>query len=176
VPTIPVDGLLFDIKTTYDAQKYDEWDYYRSVLQPQKSYSAMDLVIARAQQSPVEVWLVEAKDFRMITRPPERSNLNGLAETVAKKVSDTLAGLRDAAGAAAQTNERRLAERALTAQKRRVVLHLEPHTSHRSKLFPSNFSSGVLQKLRQVVGHIDLQPLVLNIANTGRAGVPWRVS
>jgi hypothetical protein len=110
VPTIPVDRLLFDIKTTYDAQKYDEWDYYRSVLQPQKSYSAMDLVIARAQQSPVEVWLVEAKDFRMITRPPERSNLNGLAETVAKKVSDTLAGLRDAAGAAAQTNERRLAD------------------------------------------------------------------
>ena len=58
----------------------------------------------------------------------------------------------------------------------RVVLHLEPHEGPHTKLFPRNFSGGVLQKLKQLVKQIDPEPKVLNIANTRWAGVPWTVS
>jgi len=176
VPSIWVENLRFDIQANFDGQKYDDWVHHRQVLQPQGSYKAVDLVVARFQQAPPAVWLVEAKDFRVIRNPPEPSNLKGLAETMAKKVEDTLRGLADAAGAAEQENEKGLAIRAMNAQSRRIVLHLEPHAGPHSSLFPTKFSASVHQKLKQLVRQIDPKPLVLNIANTGRAGVPWGVS
>ncbi|MFZ1403942.1 MAG: hypothetical protein WAW03_12695 [Anaerolineae bacterium] len=45
-----------------------------------------------------------------------------------------------------------------------------------SVLFPAGFSASVLQQLKQLVNTIDPNPLVLNIANTPAAGVPWSVA
>jgi hypothetical protein len=56
------------------------------------------------------------------------------------------------------------------------VLHLEPYAGDTSTLFPSGFAASVLQKLKQLVKNTDPNPLVLNIANTPAAGVPWIVS
>ena len=81
-----------------------------------------------------------------------------------------VAGLNDAAAHASNPEEQRHAARAVAARPTRVVLHLEPHVGPYSTLFPRDFSAAkVLQKLKQLVGHIDKNPLVVNISNsTGR--------
>ena len=136
---------------------------------------AVDIVAFDAGTRPTTCWMIEAKDFRVITNPPKPSNIGGLAQTVFEKVQDSIAGLTDAAASATNHTEQSLAQLAMSATGRRVVLHLEPHTGPHTKLFPTNFSASVLQKLRQLVRSIDPTPLVLNIADTPSADVPWTV-
>lgn len=64
----------------------------------------------------------------------------------------------------------------MAAPTKRVVLHLEPHLGPHTALFPGGFEASVLQKLRQLVKTIDPNPLVLNIATTAKAAVPWTVA
>ncbi len=176
MPALLVDNLRFEFQSTHVAEKYDEWDHYKSVWNAAGGRKAVDVVAFRLQSLPPVAWLVEAKDYRTISQPPEPSNLRGLAETVASKVRDTLAGLGDAAANATIAQERDHAQRAIAAGRVRVVLHLEPHAGHHSKLFPDRFQAGVLQKLKQLLRGVDPTPLVLDLASTRRAGVPWTVS
>jgi hypothetical protein len=175
MPTLRVDTLSFHFAPSINAQKYDESNHYQMAWRLQGKM-AMDVVAMRMGGTPDPLWLIEAKDFRVITRQPEASNLSGLAQTVATKAADTLEGLSDAAANAADAAEKQYASRATSAVKTRIVLHLEPHVGQHTKLFPSSFSGGVLQKLRQLVQNVDPKPLVLNIADTPKAGVPWTVS
>lgn len=174
MPGLDVDGLRFEFPSAMAASKYDEWLHYLKHWNAGGGKKAMDVVATRIQAAPAVVWLIEAKDFRIHTQDPEPSNLYGLAQTVADKARDTLAGLRDAAENASDAEERAQALRACLAKSNRVVLHLEPRTGQHSILFPSNFTASVLQKLRQLVKSIDPNPLVVSIAKPGH--VPWKVS
>jgi len=173
--TLQVDTLSFHFQPSIGAQKYDESNHYQMVWRLHGKM-AMDVVAQRMGGTPDPLWLIEAKDFRVITQEPEASNLRGLAQTVAAKAVDTLEGLSDAAANAANAAEKEFASRATSAANTRIVLHLEPHVGQHTKLFPRSFSGGVLQKLKQLVQNVDPKPLVLNIADTPRAGVPWTVS
>ena len=170
--SIPVDNLIFDFDPGVDAEPYDLWQHARS-LQGKK---ALDVVAIEDSAKPSSVWLIEAKDFRIITHPPKPANLVGLPETVAQKVRDTLEGLQDASVSAVNAIERQHAGKALSAGAKRVVLHLEPHAIPLSTLFPRGYPAVVWQKLRQLVHVIDPNPLVLSIATTPSADVPWQVS
>jgi hypothetical protein len=138
----------------------------------------VDIVANEPRANPTLNWLIEAKDYRVITFPPKPANLKGLANTVDQKVRATLASLPKVAAATPASAATAHAGRAITAGRRRVVLHLEPHppSGTRSALFPSGFAASVLQKLKQLVKDIDANPLVLDIARTPAAGVPWVVS
>jgi len=137
----------------------------------------VDVVANEPATAPELVWLVEAKDYRVITNPPKPANLRDLPETIDKKVRSTLAALAVVAAANSGSAANVHAGKAAAAGRRRVVLHLEPHTptGTQSALFPTNFSVNVLLKLRQLVRDIDLNPLVLDVARTPGAGVPWEV-
>jgi hypothetical protein len=180
--TLQVDTLTFHFEPNVMADIYDQWQHYTSVWNaPPGGKKAVDVVavnVAITGESSAEgiTWLIEAKDFRVITNPPKPSNIAGLAQVVADKVTHTLAGLADASANAIQPTEKQFATNALASTARRVVLHLEPHTGSRSALFPTGFAASVLQRLRQLVAVVDTNPLVLNIANTPMAGVPWTVS
>ena len=176
MPALLVDNLRFEFSSTHAAEKYDEWEHYRSVWNAAGRRKAVDVVAMRQQSAPPTAWLIEAKDYRRISQPPEATNLKGLAETVAAKVLDTISGLENAAAEAAPDRERLHAGRAIAARERRVVLHLERHVGGHSKLFPAGFRAGVLQKLRQLLREVDKKPLVLDIDSTPRARVPWTVS
>ena len=176
MPTLNVDGLRFNFQSTLVAQKYDEWEHYRSVWNATGGKKAVDVVACRQQAAPSVAWFIEAKDYRTICQPPEPSNLRGLAGTVASKVRDTIYGLGDAAADANIEQERVHAQRLIAAGETKVVLHLEPHVGHHSKLFPAGFRAGVLQKLSQLLRDVDKRPMVLDIASTPRADVPWTVS
>ena len=168
-----VDGLRFEFPFSMAASKYDGWEHYLKHWNAGGGQKAMDVVATRIQAAPAVVWLIEAKDFRIHTQDPEPSNLYGLAQTVADKAADTLAGLKDAAARASDADERAQASRACSAKSCRVVLHLEPYIGPPSILRP-NFTASVLQKLRQLVRDIDPNPLVVSIAKPGP--VPWTVS
>lgn len=84
--------------------------------------------------------------------------------------------MADATRNAADPVEKKLASRANSATGRRVVLHLEPYNGPHSALFPVGFAAGVLQKLKGLMRDVDPNPLVVNIARTRSAGLPWTVS
>jgi len=175
MPTLIVDTFTFNFNSTVTAGNYDQWQHYCVVWNAPGGQKAVD-VVAVDGVPPSAAWLIEAKDFRVITNPPKPSNIAGLAQFVADKVSHTLAGLAHASIHAAVPGEKQLATDAMTCASRRIVLHLEPHTGAHTALFPAGFAANVLQKLRQLVTAIDTNPLVLNIANTSLSGVPWTVN
>lgn len=173
MPTLLVDGLQFDFQSSMAAEKYDQWQHYLKVWQNSNGgKKAVDVVATRIQAIPVTVWLIEAKDFRVMRGP---SNIYGLAQDVAEKLADSLLGLEDAAKRAEIPAEKEHAKRAIAAQQRRIVLHLEPHVGPHSALFPSGFGAGVLQKLKQLVRSVDSNPSVASIAKPA-SGAPWTVS
>jgi len=175
---LQVDTLSFNFNATVAAQIYDQWQHYLTVWNAAPGgQKAVDVVAVESAAPPAStVWLIEAKDFRVITNPPKASNISGLPQFVADKAAHTLAGLAHASANAAVAGERQLATAAAASTTRRIVLHLEPHLGAHTALFPVNFSVNVYQALKALVAHIDPKPLVLNIANTAQAGVPWSVS
>lgn len=173
---LQVDALTFDFDPAVKADTYDKWQHHCIVWNaPPGGKKAVD-VVAVEDVPPGTAWLIEAKDFRIITNPPKPSNISGLPQQVADKVHDSLAGLADASIKASVPGEKQLAKEAGACTSRRIVLHLEPHVGAHTALFPAGFAASVLQQLRQRVSTIDAHPLVLNIANTQQSGVPWSVS
>ena len=176
MPTLRVDGLAFMFRPTIAAQRYDRWHHYIRVWNAAGGRKAVDVVAVEHSRSLILTWLIEAKDFRIITNPPKPSNIAGLAQLVADKARDSLLGLADAAVNAANPSEKSHAVNAILATSVRIVLHLEPHVGPHTALFPAGFSASVFQRLRQLVRAIDPNPLVLNIASTAAAAVPWAVT
>ena len=96
--TLRVDTFAFHFEPNHAASKYDAWDYYRRVLQPQANQpKAVDVVAAkRTGLRPPCCWLIEAKDFRTVTGTPgSKNDASGLPQLVADKAIDTWAGLQD---------------------------------------------------------------------------------
>ena len=123
-------------------------------------------------------WLIEAKDYRVITNPPKPTNLTGLAATVEAKVRDSLAALPVVGAQSTNAAAKAHALVASAAPARRIVLHLEPHPAAglHAALTPASWIANVLLQLRINLVDIDPNPLVLDIARTPAANVPWSVS
>jgi hypothetical protein len=123
-------------------------------------------------------WLIEAKDYRVITDPPKPTNLAGLAATVEAKVRESLAALPLVGAQSTNAAAKAHALLASAAPAMRVVLHLEPHPAAglHVALTPASWIANVLLQLRINLVDIDPNPLVLNITRTPAANVPWSVS
>lgn len=137
----------------------------------------VDIVANQPGGTPQVLWLIEAKDFRIITNPPKPANTTGLAQSMKEKAEHSLLGLASMASMPSNHPGQAHATAALAAPIKRVVLYLEehPHEPLRSSLFPARFTANIWMQLKSLVAHIDDKPLVLNIARTGAAGVPWSV-
>ena len=123
-------------------------------------------------------WLIEAKDYRVITDPPKPANLAGLAATVEAKVRESLAALPLVGAQSTNAAAKAHALLASAAPAMRVVLHLEPHPAAglHVALTPASWIANVLLQLRINLVDIYPNPLVLNITRTPAANVPWSVS
>ena len=172
---VSVEQLAFEFDPRIDPFQYErggatvpEWPVGRKVV---------DVVASDPADTPLVVWLIEAKDFRVITNPPKPANLSGLPATINAKVRATVSSLPIVATAITGSAAAVHALHATSVTQYRVVLHLEPHSRSgaNSALFPRGFAASVLQKLQALVRDIDSAPLVLNIARTPGAGVPWTV-
>jgi hypothetical protein len=144
-----VEGRLsFAFKGVAFAEKYDDWQHYRHQYNPACGGSkAVDFVVSKNGT----IWLIEVKDFRQHRR------IKGidLADEVALKVRDTMAGLVSAKFLAKNNCEAFASGAALSCGKMRVALHLE-QPSKPSRLFPISVdSANIKMKLRQILRFAD---------------------
>ena len=114
----------------------------------------------------------------MITNPPKPTNLTGFAATVEAKVRDSLAALPVGGTLSTNAAAKAHALAGSAAPAMRVVLHLEPHPAAglHAALTPASWIANVLLQMRINLVDIDPNPLVLSIASTPAANVPWSVS
>lgn len=95
-------------------------------------------------------WLIEVKDYRHPQTEPIKPS--ELADAVALKVRDTLAGLIAAKCNANDDTEKRISEAALNMSKINIVLHME-QTRCRWSIDPADLKIKLKQKLKAVDAH-----------------------
>ncbi len=164
-------ALTFTFSAAWSASKYDDWIFYRNqflkVCTINGGNKAVDIVAYNGN----DAWLIEIKDYRR----HQRTKVIDLADEVAKKVFDTLAGLVAAKFNANDPQEKSYASSILNASNINVVLHLEQPVKQ-SKLFPRAINpTHVLQKLKKQIKAIDAHPEVLEISTTN-PGTHWTVT
>jgi hypothetical protein len=148
---------------------YDRWSFYRNQFKDRCAHDnkAVDLVCWFEK----ETWLIEVKDYRRHAR----TKAIDLADEVATKARDTLAGLVAARCNANDAKERDLARRLLSARRIHVVLHLE-QPNIKSRLHPRGViePDKLTQKLRCKLKALDPHPIVASTQKPA-PGVPWWV-
>ena len=156
--TLTEGRLSFHFQGVKLATQYDNWQHYRNQYSSAcGSSKAVDFIVCKKS----EVWLIEVKDYRQNKRSKEID----LAEEVALKVRDTLAGLVSAQFLATDAQERSDAKAALSQRKLRVALHLQ-QPKNRNRLFPRLYNPANLTlKLEQQLRFIDPHPLVTDTTN-----------
>lgn len=159
--------LTFRFPDAALASKYDDWAHYRQQFNPAfGGTKAVDLVFADERIG----WLIEIKDYR----EHRRTKTIDLADEVAIKVRDTLAGLVSAKLHGNDPDERKVARAMLRSRALRVVLHLEQPEKH-SKLRPRAIDpAAVLKKLKGLLKAIDPHPCVVD-QRTLKAEMKWEV-
>lgn len=164
---IQEDRLTFTFPIGAASSKYDAWSHYRNQFNSAfGGTKAVDMVYASADTA----WLIEIKDYRV----NPRTKTIYLAEEVALKVRDTLAGLISARLHANEPDEKRMANALLRKRRLRVVLHLEtPRSLSRLHIKPIEPAT-VLQKLKQLIRAIDPHPCVVDQHSIDPA-MNWKV-
>lgn len=168
---VEVDGIEFRFEDGWHVAKYDDWSYYRNQFgRMRNGIRAIDLI---AHSPDDDLWLIEVKDYRHGSAAVPL--VAELAETVWKKVYDTLAALIPAAANANDRNEKSLADRFRRSRKLRVVLHVEQPASS-SRLYPGGAINlaNMKMKLNELLRAIDSHPRVASSAKMN--GLPWQVS
>lgn len=163
---LKVDTLTFRFPNRWKAEKYDEWDYYKQKFQHVcGGAKGVDIVALEPREC---CWLIEAKDFRV----GRRDTIVELADKVAKKCRDTLAGLATIR-AQATGAERIYADESLSTTRLRVVFHLEQPAVgsilHPSVIDRANLKSLLLQRIKA----IDPKLEVVDIASS--VHLAWEV-
>ena len=168
MPTIEEGNLKFDFPENWFASKFDEWSFYLNQFQSVcGGAKGVDVV---AVDPDACLWQIEAKDYRR----HRRTKTIDIADEIAIKARDSLAGILAAQANANDADERQFARRAVRCPRIRIVLHLEQPTTH-SKLFPRAIDPAkVKQRLKQLIKAIDPHPLVLEMSRM--QGVAWSVS
>jgi len=165
VTTIVEGALAFDFPNQWAASKYDEWIFFDKHFQKLQGTKAVDIVAIHAKQ---RLCLIEIKDYRV---EPRQKTID-LAEEVALKVRDTLAGLMAAQLRANTANEKQIAHLAVRCVDIRIVLHLE-QPAKPSRIHRAEDPFRLVQKLKQLIRGIDPHPRVTNLAEGNRFG--WEV-
>ncbi len=159
--------LTFTFPAEAMASKYDDWVHYRRQFNGAfGGTKAIDLLYVA---DPVG-WLIEIKDYRL----NPRTKPTDLADEVAHKVRDTLAGLASAQCNATDRDEKRVARNMLRCRQLKVVLHLEQPAKH-SRLRPRAIDPAAVQmRLRTLLKAIDPHVCVVD-QHALKAEMRWTV-
>lgn len=162
-------AITFTFAAGAQACKYDTWAFYRNQFQKGcfRDNKAVDLLCELNHSA----WLIEVKDYRV----HPRTKAVDLADEVAIKIRDTLAGLVAASVRANDADERAFARRMLRTKRMRVVCHIE-QPARASRLRPRVIEPDKLKlKLRTLLSAIDAHPIVID-RNSAADALPWVVS
>lgn len=161
-------ALQFTFNAGAGASKYDGWSFYRNQFQNgcHRKNKAVDLLCYSGN----DAWLIEVKDYRQHAR----TKAVNLADEIAMKVRDSLAGLVAAKTRANDATEKQFAQSMLQADDIRVVCHIE-QPAKASRLRPRAIEPDKLKdQLRRLLKAIDPHPMVMDALSVP-ASVPWQV-
>jgi hypothetical protein len=149
------------------ATKYDDWSFYRNqFIKIANGVKAIDIIMIESNTT----WLIEVKDYRN----HQRTKVIDLADEIALKVKDTLAGLAAARLNANSGDEKLIADQALKTSKIKIVLHLE-QPMYSTRIMPKLIdTSKVLMKLKQLLKPVDPHPIIANRGNSNLS-ITWQV-
>lgn len=163
MPVLDIDGLIFTFPDDWNADKFDDWTFYRNHFSRQgNGIKAVDAVAIGPNKA---AFLIEVKDYRH----PDTEKPSQLAAAIAAKVLSTLAALLPAKLNATDPDEKRLAAAMLKCVSLHVVAHIELPPSHR----PAVDLADLKQKLRQLLRAVDAHPKVVSMQNMQALG--WNV-
>lgn len=166
--------LTFSFPDCCQASKYDDWSFYRKQFQAVAGGSkAVDILCVVKGDKGDASWLIEIKDYRQ----HPRTKPSDIADELARKVRDTLAGLAAAAKMANEADQCELARKALATSKWRVVLHLEQQVMVSSLQKNLIHCPAVLQKLKsnKKLKAVDIDPIICDRSTISNYNIPWTV-
>lgn len=156
--------LRFEFANVDFAEQYDEWSHYRN--QSCGICGGSKAVDFLCLQTNI-CWLIEVKDYRQ----HQRTKPSLLADELALKVRDTIAGLVSAKMNANDVNEKRVAAASLNCTSIRVAIHLE-QPRRATRLRPRVVEPATLkQQLQQRLKAIDAHPVVFD-----QHSIPYNLS
>lgn len=159
-----VEGLTFTFPDGWEAEKFDDWAFYRNKFSRQQpGIKAVDLLVKGVDGV---AYLIEVKDYRH----PDTTKPSKLIEAIVCKVLMTLAAILPAKLNADEKVEKEHAGEILKCSGLKVIAHIE---------LPAKRSLGlgsvadIQQKLKQRLRAIDCHPKVVSM-NEMR-GLSWTV-
>ena len=164
MPTLDIDGLSFSFPANWQADKFDDWAFYRNRFA--KQGNGVKAVDALALSPEKAAFLIEVKDYRH----PDSEKPSQLPEAIAQKAMHTLAALLPAKLHATVATEQALAAAILQCASLHVIVHIEQAQRHR----PAVDLADVKQKLRQLLRAIDAHPKVVSMSTMN--GLDWKVA
>jgi len=167
MPSIDVDGLLFDFPTPWHVSKFDDWAFYRR--QFSRMWSGIKSIDLLAVDPEKTAWFIEVKDYSEHVR----ANPSDLGDEVAHKVFDTLAAMLAAKLNGNDAEEIEMATAVLGAKRLRVVLHLEQPVKHSSFRPRAINPLDVEQRLRALLKPVDPHAVVVESSRMG--SLAWSV-
>ena len=166
--TITEGALTFTFPVGALVCKYDEMAFYRNQFTKMADgIKAMDLVFVDSQT----FWLIEIKDYRV----HRRTKSIELADEIASKLRNTLAGLWAAKYNANDQGERQFAAAAINTSRIRVVLHLEEPHQHGRLAPQKSLKAGLLQKMKQKLKSVDTHPCLVD-QHSLKPAMNWTVT
>lgn len=165
---LDVGRLKFLFENGLQVSQYDKWSFYRNQFQQiARGSKGVDFVCL----TDCTAWLVEVTDYRGHPLPKAPA----IAEELATKVRDTLAGLAAATKNANEECERDFALCALKKRRRwRVALHLEQPAMPKHRFAFNLANLMVLLKKRRWLKAVDARPVVCSRGSTPPSA-PWTV-
>ncbi|MCT8566612.1 hypothetical protein KZ381_10385, partial [Glaesserella parasuis] len=136
-------------------EKYDDLSFYRNQFNAfVNGTKAVDIIVVDENDN----WMIEVKDYRQY----QRTKTIPLADEIAIKVRDTLAGIVAMKLNANNQSEQQFAKQFLKKNKIKIVLHLEQKRSN-SRLFPQPIDPAELeQKLKKLLKADDAHRFVVD--------------
>lgn len=158
-----VENLTFTFPDGWEAEKYDDWNFYRRHFSRQMNgLKAVDLFA----KGPDGIgYLIEVKDYRH----PDTTKPTGLADAIAMKVLMSLAALLPAKFRSSENDEQKLAASFLECTDLKVVAHLELARAHKSVVDPADIKQKLQQRLAAVDRHVKV------VSMTNMRGLAWTV-
>jgi len=143
-----VENLTFTFPDGWEAEKFDDWSFYREHFSRQMNgIKAVDLL---AKGPDGVAYFIEVKDYRH----PGTIKPTGLADAIAQKVLMSLAALLPAKYRASNPIEQRLAASILACSDFKVIAHLELPQAHKPVIDPADIKQKLRQRLAAIDGHV----------------------
>lgn len=81
------------VYTSSDGYSIFAYDKYCQDIHPSSTDKKIDVIVSPENEPMADMWIIEVKDYRTITKRPNKNNAEGLMQTLERKFADSHARL-----------------------------------------------------------------------------------